>query len=288
VNTNDATKPVMSVLIGTDEQVGGEAVRIMVADSFGNERELHCTVKSSNRAIRKAASLYDFEVVILLVNTMRPDRGADRFEQTLEVIRELRRTTRATVIVGTSFHPTGFLTRAEQAGADGLIEVPFTTATIKETIQNAFEGRKLKAWAAAEAAKAKRKREQMRLRVVLLDDCPVVLEMLSGVIRSCWERATIVSCTDSHAAWEELQQTTPDLFVTDLVHGGIDGCQMLARLAELDVKYPIVVLSGNLPKREAEARAAAGTGLNMSYWQKPIVHDEFIDGIMALMESGVC
>ena len=128
----------------------------------------------------------------------------------------------------------------------------------------------------AESTDAKRKWEAMCPRIVLLDDSPEVLAILSNVVRSCWERAIIVACTDSYAAWDELQRHPPDLFITDLIHGGIDGFQLLARLAEREVAYPIVVLSGNLPEREAEVRAAAGPKLRVSYLHKFVrVQDSF-------------
>lgn len=286
MSSTEVTKPAMGVLIGTVEEHIGEAVRLMITASFGGEREVRCTIKPSGREIRKALSLYEFELVLLLVNTMRPDgRMADLFDEIIELTQDLRRNAHAAVIVGTSLHPAGFLTRAEQAGADGLLNVPFEVGTLKETIENALEGRRLRVEAETKVAELRHKRAALRPRVVLLDDESIVLEFISQAVWRCWKHATIVACTDSHAAWAELQQRPPDLFITDLVHGGIDGCDLLERLGALEVKYPIAVVSGNLPMREAEARAAAGRKLRVGYWTKPFGLDDFVEGIAALVEG---
>ena len=129
------------------------------------------------------------------------------------------------------------------------------------------------------------KRVDMRPRVVMLDDCAQVLQLLSSVLWDCWPQGTIVACTDSHKAWEELQRTPPELFIADLTHGGISGIELLARLAEQDVRYPIVVLSGNLPQMESEVRHAAGPKLKVSCWAKPINGAEFGRGIKQLLEQ---
>ena len=183
MNTKDSAKQALAVLIGTDEPCVGKAVEITMSLTFGNEREVRCTVKPDGLEIRKAVSLYDFDVVILFINTMMLIGSVgNKFEQTVELIQELKKTTRAAVIVGTTYHPKGFLTQAEQAGADGLIELPYTLAAMKETIQNAFEGLRLKAEAEAKAALIKQKRDALHPRVVLLDDESSVLELLSRIV----------------------------------------------------------------------------------------------------------
>lgn len=286
MSSTDVTKPLMGVVIGTEEEGIGEAVRVMIATAFGVERDVRCTIKPSGREIREAVSLYDIELVLLLVNTMRPDgQVADRFEEIIELVKELRQTTHAAMIVGTTCHPVGFLTRVEQAGAEGLLNVPVEASAMKETIENAFEGRRLSSVAEGRATELQRKREALRPRVVLLDDEPIVLEFISQVVRRCWRHATIVAWKDSHAAWAELQQRPPDLFITDLAHGGIDGYDLLERLGALEVRYPIAVVSGHLPMLEAEARAAAGRKLRVGYWVKPFRLEELAEGIAALLEG---
>jgi len=129
------------------------------------------------------------------------------------------------------------------------------------------------------------KRVDMRPRVVMMDDCAQVLQLIGSVVWDCWPQATIVACTDSQKAWEELLRTPPDLFITDLIHGGVQGLQLIARLAEQEVRYPIVVVSGNQPKLESEVREAAGSKLKVSCWAKPINGAEFGRGIKQLLEQ---
>lgn len=274
----------MGVLIGTSEPYIEEAAQLMIAAGFEKEYELHFTIKPDGKAIRKAVSLYDFELILLFSNTLLPDgRSGNLLEQTLHLIQELKTSTKAAVIVATSFRPPGFAMQAEQAGVDGLIDVPFTPEAMKGVITTAFEFHNNRLAAEAEANEARRSKTELRPRVVLLDDSAQVLQIVGSVVWDCWPQATIVACTDSQKAWEELQRTPPDLFITDLSHGGVSGLQLLARLAEQEVRYPIVVLSGNLPKQEAEARAAAGPDLRTSYWAKPINGAEFAEGLKVLL-----
>jgi DNA-binding NtrC family response regulator len=282
--TSDAPlKELGTLIVIDDEQVAG-AMKAVLAGIFADQYQLRCSVKSSLHQVRTAVTVYDFDLVLLFINSVAPNAdGSNRFEATAELINELKTRTECVVIGLVTFQPPGFTTTLEQAGVDGIVELPYTFEGLKHTITTALECRAQGVVAQKQREERARQREKMRPRVVLVDDSGQVLQIVGSVVWDCWPQATLVACTDSQKAWEELQRTPPDLFITDLIHGGVQGLQLLVRLAEQEVTYPIVVLSGNLPEMEVEARTAAGTKLKVSYWPKPINCAEFAEGLKALL-----
>lgn len=264
--TRDATQRELAVLVGVDDEFVAQAMQHTIPLLFEPEDRLHVTLKSNPKEIRTASTIYDFDLVLLFINSMVMGHdGAGRFAEATKLVEDLKTRTESAVILFLTFQPPGFTTQAEQAGADGIVELPYTLERLKQTVTTALECRANGVVAAQQREERARQREKMRPRVVLLDDSAQVLQMVGTVVWDCWPQATLVACTDSQKAWEELQRTPPDLFITDLIHGEVQGLQLLARLAEHEVTYPIVVLSGNLPEMECEARTAAGAKLQVSY-----------------------
>lgn len=104
-------------------------------------------------------------------------------------------------------------------------------------------------------------------RIVLVDDCECLLEMLACGIRGFVRHPTLLSFRDGNTAMHELLRTDPDFLITDIVHGGTDGLEMLSLLAERRVKYPILVTSGH--PWEKKVFRCAGPDLNVTFLQKP-------------------
>ena len=282
--TSDAPQKELGILIVIDDEQVAGAMKAVMAGIFADQYQLRCSVKSSLHQVRTAVTVYDFDLVLLFINSVATTAGgSNRFEATAELISELKTRTECVVIGFVTFQPPGFTTTLEQAGVDGIVELPYTYERLKQTITTALECRAQGVAAQKQREERARQREKMRPRVVLLDDSAQVLQIVGSVVWDCWPQATLVACTDSQKAWEELQRTPPDLFITDLIHGGVQGLQLLARLAEHEVTYPIVVLSGNLPEMECEARTAAGAKLQVSYWAKPINGAEFAEGLKVLL-----
>ncbi len=107
-------------------------------------------------------------------------------------------------------------------------------------------------------------------RIVVLDDEEGPRRWHLAVLKGMYEGQTILDFEDSDAAWQELLRTDPDLFITDIRHVGISGIEMLKRLAERKVKYPIMVVSVALGFYEEDVRHGWGPGLNVSFLEKPV------------------
>lgn len=285
---NDSAKREITVLFASGVTDCYDWIPMVMTAVFREHYAMRFTIKHHEREVRKAASLYGYDLIVLYVNAIDYDGEREqRFERALDMIRDIKQTSSAPVILLSLFYTPGFITAAEQAGVEAIFDTPFELGDFREQIHWALDRRISDTGVKPKSTETKWRPLPLRPRVVMLDDSPEVLALLSDVVRSLWEKATIVTCTDSYAAWEELQHRLPDLLITDLIHGGIDGFQLLARLAEHEVNYPIVVLSGNLPEREHEAREAAGENLRVSYWAKPIHGAEFGKGIKRLLERNL-
>jgi FixJ family two-component response regulator len=106
------------------------------------------------------------------------------------------------------------------------------------------------------------------LRIVHVDDEDVLLKLIETTICAKFNNVTIQSFQNSDEAWRELSQTDPDLLITDDAMPGLSGEELVRRLAERRVQYPIIVTSG-WPPTEQWVRKYAGTNLNITFLRCP-------------------
>ena len=107
------------------------------------------------------------------------------------------------------------------------------------------------------------------LRIVISDDEEGVRESYSAILKSWYDDIEILKFHDSRETWGELLRADPDLFITDIHHALISGPEMLARLTQRKVKYPILVASGGVVMYPENVRLGWGPGLNVTFLQKP-------------------
>ena len=96
------------------------------------------------------------------------------------------------------------------------------------------------------------KKEPLRnsrpLRVVMVNDEPVILQMLEIVIRSWFQDVTMLFFENGATALEELSQADPDLLITDDRMAGMDGDRIVPTLTGTKghlPNYPDVGLGNN-------------------------------------------
>lgn len=124
------------------------------------------------------------------------------------------------------------------------------------------------------------------LRIILVDDCPDLRRMYVNAILGLSKDMTVLAFGDGQVAWQALMTRDPDLLISDLVHPGMDGFEMLRLLARWRMKYPVLIVSGNLPGREAEAKACAGHELNVTFLPKPFSMSLFSE--LVRRSLGIC
>lgn len=139
-------------------------------------------------------------------------------------------------------------------------------------------------------------RADQSLKVIHIDDEDWILEIVGRTIRAnkAFKNVTIQTFQNRNDAWQKLLHTDLDLLITDLrndnVPGrtqntGTNGFGMLTVLAQMQVKYPILVLSGSLSIEgyESKARRIAGNVLKVSFLKKPATSEQICSELSKLL-----
>jgi DNA-binding response OmpR family regulator len=125
---------------------------------------------------------------------------------------------------------------------------------------------------------------QRKLRIVLVEDDEAISELLEYFIRNgSFREAELIRFENGDAAWQELSRSEPDLLITDLLHPGIDGGEILRRLAEKQVKFPVLMTSGFAGKWFQDY---TGLRINVAFLSKPFLPEQFEQALNDLLEPG--
>ncbi len=123
-----------------------------------------------------------------------------------------------------------------------------------------------------------------RVRVLLVDDDPDSLQMLSALLGE--QRATVEAVSSADEALQSIEWYKPDVVIADLAMPGKDGYELIAEIRELDAikggAMPAVALT-SFVRVEDRTRALAA-GFNM-FVPKPVQPKELITAISNLVQS---
>jgi DNA-binding NtrC family response regulator len=114
------------------------------------------------------------------------------------------------------------------------------------------------------------------LKIVVVDDEPMLVELYRNYLKALFPDARIISFLNGNAAWAYLEQESPELLISDLKHCGMGGFEMLSRLSQKGVTYPIVIVSGYLEEGIRQVCHYAGPRLNVHYLPKPFELKKFV------------
>lgn len=105
----------------------------------------------------------------------------------------------------------------------------------------------------------------MKPVVVALDDCSEILTMYQIVLEEAC-KALVYRTTDPYEALSLVEQHTPDLFITDLVHWGPDGVEITKQLRsnKRTELTPIWIISGQAHTALGKQAKRAGADLVVS------------------------
>lgn len=123
------------------------------------------------------------------------------------------------------------------------------------------------------AAEAMSRDENRRVRLLAVDDDPVVLAALAELFGSTGMRLSTLQ--DPLGFWDALEQTAPDLLVLDLDMPEVNGLE-LCRLVRGDPRWatlPVLVLTASTDARIVQQVFAAGAD---DYVSKPFVGPELL------------
>lgn len=116
-----------------------------------------------------------------------------------------------------------------------------------------------------------------RIRVLVVDDEPTLLETVEAVLEDDFE---VTCCHSGSEALELLSRASFDVVCTDYKMPGMDGMELITRIAALELSLGAVLMTG---KAEAYYKEQAQTDfaktLPLSVVLKPYRVDELIDAI---------
>jgi DNA-binding NarL/FixJ family response regulator len=112
-------------------------------------------------------------------------------------------------------------------------------------------------------------RSQRPLRIVSVDDEEMRLEIVEVTVSAYFKGVTVQSFLDAEEAWQELLRTDPDLLITDDIMGNLNGDEIVGRLADRKVAYPIIVINGYGPERDQWVLDCAKRGVNVTMLRAP-------------------
>ena len=122
-------------------------------------------------------------------------------------------------------------------------------------------------------------------RIVVFDDNEGPRKAYSMILRGCYDGVQILALEDSYAAWQELSRCDPDLFISDITHAGISCKEMLRRLAEKRIKYPILIISAVLEFFDDDERRGWARNLNVSFLAKPFRVGDFQSAVRTALQG---
>ena len=110
------------------------------------------------------------------------------------------------------------------------------------------------------------------LRIVMLDDEPLVLDAVKLMLGFDLPNSFFLTFTDAESALQELEWKAPDLFTTDWNHAKMRCDEMLQVLAAKRVKYPVFVIS--VYAQEKDVLPYKGPDLQVAFLAKPFLLED--------------
>ena len=125
----------------------------------------------------------------------------------------------------------------------------------------------------------------MSVRLILVDDHPIVLQGLQQLLQRQADFAVVAACSDADAALEAITQESPDVLVLDLRMPGITGLEFMRRLSDQGVACRTVLLTASIDDAEViEAVRLGVCGLVM----KDSTPDALIDCVRRVHAGEQC
>ena len=123
------------------------------------------------------------------------------------------------------------------------------------------------------------------MKVLLIDDHPLILSALQSVIEGLGSDTTVVGANSARAARETLKADAEfDLVLLDLHLGDADGFDLLAELCAAYPALPVVVLSAS--DRTSDVIRAIDTGA-MGFVPKRASNETLFEALHMVMSGGI-
>ena len=117
------------------------------------------------------------------------------------------------------------------------------------------------------------------MKVVIIDDSPEIVEVVTLCFQLRWSGATVVSASDGAKGLELIEAETPDVVILDIGLPDIDGFQVLRELRRFS-PVPVIMLT----VRGEDTDVAKGLEMGADdYIVKPFSHIELIARVQAVL-----
>ena len=123
-----------------------------------------------------------------------------------------------------------------------------------------------------------------KIRVVLVDDHPIVLAGIKALIRSTSEMMLVGEATSREAAIAAIRRAKPDIAVVDLSIPGISGIELVRQVVKEQPTVKVLVLT--LHDESVYVRQALEAGAR-GYLVKRSAADELVRAIRAIAAGGI-
>ncbi len=113
-----------------------------------------------------------------------------------------------------------------------------------------------------------------KYRILIVDDDDDILLLLEKWLQS--DGFEVIKAVSSEEALEILKNTRPNLVISDIFMGGMNGLDLLARIHEDNPLLPVIMLSGQAKIPDAVKATHLGSA---AFLTKPVRHDELRDQV---------
>jgi CheY-like chemotaxis protein len=124
-----------------------------------------------------------------------------------------------------------------------------------------------------------------KLRILLVDDNPLMLQLLRGVLVA-FQMGDVVEAGGVAAAIEEMRRAKPDIVFVDWLMEPLDGLELVRAIRRgdpgLDPYTPVIMMTGYAD--EPRVREARDAGIT-EFLSKPISAESALRRLMAVIEN---
>lgn len=117
------------------------------------------------------------------------------------------------------------------------------------------------------------------MKILVIDDAPEIVEVVSICLQLRWAHAEVVSASSGNKGLQMLATEKPDLVVLDVNLPDIDGFQVLEKIRQLS-QVPVVMVT--VKGQDVDIAQALEMGAD-DYIVKPFSNIEFIARLEAAM-----
>jgi PAS domain S-box-containing protein len=121
------------------------------------------------------------------------------------------------------------------------------------------------------------------LHVLMVDDDEDTLELLSAALRQ--RSADVTAVSSASAALEAIQNSRPDVLISDIAMPGEDGYQLIRKVIELKLEPELPAIAITAYAKEEDRQSALAAGFHR-YLSKPVELREFISAVAEFKKVG--